>query len=219
MEEILTKFFNETFELLRECIAHGIPDIQIPALDPLKIPGKQEVQLESFFAYIDASFSNVEMTGLSSIDLPKIEIKDRKIQATTTTKQVQAKGDYTLNGHAIKFLTIASDSTFTCDIVSITVTIGLEITNKETDAFDPKAHVEVKFEDMKLNLDGLDHSKIVSKMVNSLLSSFSGMISKFLEKAIGQTMQQALQKLIDQHKDKYAAEIDGALKDLAQLVS
>ena len=213
MEEKAQTFFNKVFETYMKTIKDGIPDLQIPSLDPLEIPGKQEIQLESFVAYIDASFSDVELEGLSTMNPPKLELQDnmRKIHTATSTEKIKAKGNYTLNGHALKFMSISSDSTFTCDVACITVTIDLELTNKETDAFDPKVKVEIKFEDMKLELNGND-SKIVAFMINPLLSSFSSMISKFLQKTLGEMLQQVLQKVIDQLKDEFAAGIESELK-------
>ena len=215
MAEILKKIFNDIFELLMKSIKNGIPALHIPPLDPLKIPGKEEFELKkSVLVAIDASFSDVEVTGLSTMDPPSLHLKDHTIYATTTTKAVQVKGKYTLKGDAIEIIPISADSTFTCEAESITVLIGLRFTAKDIATLDPKVTVEVYLGELKLHVNDLEHSKIISGIVNWILNRFSGTIAKHMEEQIGKALQDALQRIIDKHKLNTADEILRALKEL-----
>ena len=212
MAEVLKKFFNKIFQLFMKSIKHGIPDLHIPSFDPLSLPDKQEFELKkSVLVDIDASFSDIEVTGLSTMDLPALHLKDRTIYATTTTKAVQVKGNYTLKGEAMEIIPISADSTFTSEVESITVLIGLSFTAKELITLDPKITVELHFSEMKLHLDDFEHSKIISTIFNWIVNQFSNMIANSIEKEIGQDMQDALQKLIDHHKLVDSEELQAAL--------
>ena len=131
--------------------------------------------------------------------VPKLEIKDQTVKATTSTT-LEVNGKYTLNGRAMKFVTIASDSTFTCGIDPLSVTIGLSF----KDVNDLKVVVELKSGDVKLHLDDFERSKVVSGMVNSILKAISGVLAKFMEESISPALQNALQKIVDQHKAELA---------------
>ena len=197
-------------------IKHGIPALHIPSFDPLNLPDKQEFELKkSVLVDINASVSDIEVTGLSTMDLPSLHLKDHTIYATTTTKAVQVKGKYILKGEVMEIIPISADSTFTCDVESITVLIGLRFTPKEVITLDPRVVVELHFGEMKLHLDDFEHSEIISWIFNWILNQFSNTIARIMENWIGHAMQDALQKLIDHHKLADSEELQAALKELA----
>ena len=195
MEQVIETFFNKILELFRDAIQNGIPELHIPPLDPLEIPGRKDISIKSFALNLDGNFRELTVKGLSKIAVPKLELKDKTAKANATTK-LEITGKYTLNGKAMKVVTIASDSDFTCGIDPLTVKIGLNY--KDTN--DLKAIVELKSGDIKLTLNDFPHPKAA----NAVLKAVSGVLAKFVEESVGPALQNALQKLIDQHKGEIA---------------
>ena len=214
---VLEEFFHKIFKVFMKNIKHGIPLLHIPSFDPLKIPKKQEAEINKpLLIDVKASASDIEVTGLSTLDLPSLHLKGHTISAATTTKAIEAKGHYTLDGNVLSCTPVSADSTFDVSIESATVTIGLtfEFTGIE-EIFDPKVSIELHVENLKLHLEDFEHSTVVTGIVNSILNTFSGLIARHLEKEIGKAMQDALQKLIDHHKNEHSEKVKGALKELA----
>ncbi len=195
MEQIIETFINKILDLLVKSIKEGIPELGIPSFDPVKIPGKKEIEISTFFANIQGNFRDFSVAGLATMGVPKISIKDKKVTATTTAK-VEIGGKYTLNGRAMKFFAVNSDSTFKCVIEALKVTIGLSY--KDTN--DLKATVELKSGSVKLELEDFEHAKKASALVDKI----AGLVAKFVEESVGPSLQSVVQKLIDQHKDEIA---------------
>ena len=213
MAEILEEFFHKIFELFMKSIKHGIPLLHIPSFDPLEIPGKQEAEIHKpLLINVKASVSDIEVIGLSTLDLPSLHTKGHTISATTTIKAIEAKGNYSLGGNILSCMPISADSTFKGDIESATFTIGLTFEFTTEEIFDPKVHIEIHVEDLKLHLEDFEHSRVATGTLNSILNTLLGLIKKHLEKEIGKAMQDALQKLIDHHKHEHSEKIKGALK-------
>ncbi len=191
MEAIIEDFINKILDLLVKCMKEGIPELGIPSLDPINIPGKKEIEISTFFANIRGNFREFNVSGLAAMGVPKVSLKDKKVTATNTAK-VAIGGKYTLNGRAMKLFTIDSDSTFKCIIDALKVTIGLSY----QDTKNLKAIVELKSGSIKLELEDFEHAKKAS----ALLDKIAGLVAKFVEESLAPTMQSAVQKLIDQHK-------------------
>ena len=195
MEQIIEEFINKILDLFMKSIERGVPELHIPPFDPLEIPGRKDIEIKNFLANIQGNFRDFVIKGLASMTLPKLSIKEKKVTATTTSK-LEVNGKYSLNGRAMKFITINSNSTFRCGIESLSMTIGLSF----KDPKDLKAVVELKSGNVKLELDDFEHSKAAS----GILDKISGLIAKFVEESMGPALQNVVQKLIDQHKGALA---------------
>ncbi len=193
VEKVIETFVNKIIEGLVKTIPGGIPELNIPPFDPLEIPGEQDMDINTFFAKMQGNFSDIVVKGLTSMGAPKVSIKDKKLTATTTTK-LNITGKYRMNGSALLFFTINSNSTFKCVIEALSMTIGLSL----KDSKDLKAIVELKSGDVKLELDEFEHPKLASGLLNPI----SGLIAKFVEDSIGPPLQKMLQKFIDQFKEE-----------------
>lgn len=201
MEKVIETFVNKILDLLVKALERGVPEIGIPPLDPIKIEKKIDIPpIKSMAINLAGNFRDFEVSGLAKMGVPKLGLEEKKVKATSSTS-LEVKGKYTLNGRAVKVVTIDADSTFSMKIETLSVTIGINYEDREN----LKAIVELKSEGLKLELKDFVRSKIANSAINSALNKISPTIAKFVEETLGPALQNAVQKLIDQHKSEIAS--------------
>ena len=193
-EKVIETFVNKIFDGFMKSIQRGIPDLKIPPFDPLNIPGKKDMDIDTFFAKIQGNFSDFVVKGLASMGAPKVSMKDKKLTATTTAK-LEISGKYRMNGSAVKLFPINSNGTLKVVIEALSITIGLSLKDPKKDL---KAIVELKSSNVKLELEGFEYPRIAS----GLLSPIAGLIAKFVEESMEPVLRIAVQKFIDQFKEE-----------------
>ncbi len=168
IEKLVNKVLGEFVKMIKE----GMSELNIPSLDPLKIPGDKDISISAALVNVQGSFSDFSVAGLSLMSAPEISLKDQKVTATTTTK-VEISGKYSLNGRVSGFISINSNNTFKCTIGIIKVTIGISYK-------DPKklnAVVELKSTNIEVKLNDAAAAK-------PILSKIGGPIANFIEESL-----------------------------------
>lgn len=203
-EEIIKQFFKEIFEKLLKILSKGVPELHIPSFDPLSVPGAQNITFhESFFVSTEASFSEITVTGLSTLSPPELhwDSKKKVLSATVITKALQGKGTYALKGRA-GIIPLHGSGDFTYDIELVTAKIGVECNLNDIVKLDPKIMINLEFGNTKLHLDNLEGGGIAGEILNKIINLFRGKIADNVSKGIAETMQDALQKFIEKERER-----------------
>ncbi|CAG9862905.1 unnamed protein product [Phyllotreta striolata] len=168
----VSECIKENVEILRPKFRQGIPELQIPAFRPLRIPSADVKFGENF----KASLKNIQLRVPKSFEMKnfKVDLDHFRLQFTIRFPEIRSQADYRLNG---KLLILNLDGTGfgRIDLFNLEATIianGTIEKKNGTDYIVPdKIDIQPKLEKMLIDLDNLfPNNKELSVEANKILN-------------------------------------------------
>lgn len=105
----LNKCARHALNSLKARLANGIPELYIPALEPLVIP-EIKMNQNTGAVYMKSTYKNVHIYGLSDFDIQSMNIEPSKMKFTTNVmfKNLTINADYEIDGKIMMMPLIGS---------------------------------------------------------------------------------------------------------------
>ncbi len=205
-DDSFKRFFKAVLQNLKAHMKDGIPPLGIPPLDPLSVGSFSFSEKESYVD-VKASFQDVVVTGLSTIDFPKLSFDDTqlKVSATTTLANLKGTGKYKLDGTAVYIVPLTGDGDMTVEAEAVTMTISMTVSTFNIAKLTAKVTVEdISFAvgSIKLNLTNLEGGGDLGSVLNEILNLLGKKIFDAAEPAISHALESALQSIINEELKK-----------------
>ncbi|GAB6024691.1 hypothetical protein CHUAL_009825 [Chamberlinius hualienensis] len=164
--QCLLEFWKTVAPLLKT----GIPEINIPVMDPLRI-SRLDFKEHGSSVKAEATFTNIVVVGASQLQAKSIKIdkKARTAAATISFPRLSATGDYVINGE-ILMLPIDGKGKFTLDLGHIDAVATLHLIQKGTGVAADRMMLDFDIKTMSVRLDGLLGGDSVGEAVNAMLN-------------------------------------------------
>ncbi|KAJ8910907.1 hypothetical protein NQ315_003961, partial [Exocentrus adspersus] len=100
----INKCIRNTFEHLKPYLVHGLDDIDVPSIDPLKIDNLVMENGKGVYR-VKANFYNISATGGSNYTVQTIraDVTNYVIQLGVTFPKIEIKGKYDVSGNVLLF--------------------------------------------------------------------------------------------------------------------
>lgn len=95
----LNECIRESIELLRPKLSEGVPDLMIPACDPLSIP-EIVIKQNSGAIHMESQYSNIVVSGLSNFTLRSVRLdpETHKFRIKLWFPSLEMTSDYHIHG-------------------------------------------------------------------------------------------------------------------------
>ncbi|XP_039494384.1 protein takeout [Drosophila santomea] len=166
---------RESYEALRPRLMEGIPELYIPAMEPLVVP-QVKMDQDSGAIYLHSVYRNVKVTGISRHTVNELRLEPSKLKfiVSLTFPKLHMESDYSIKGK-IMMMPLLGDGHCNVDLVNITMRtelIGQEY-KKNGANFLKINTVTVKYElsDVHIHLDNLfNGDKALGDRMNEFLN-------------------------------------------------
>ncbi|EDV49094.1 protein takeout [Drosophila erecta] len=166
---------RESYEALRPRLMEGIPELYIPAMEPLVVP-QVKMDQDSGAIYLHSVYRNVKVTGISKHTVNELRLEPSKLKfiVSLTFPKLHMESDYSIKGK-IMMMPLLGDGHCKVDLVNITMRtelIGQEY-KKNGANFLKINTVTVKYElsDVHIHLDNLfNGDKALGDRMNEFLN-------------------------------------------------
>lgn len=193
-------YFNEVLLNLKNQMTVGIPELQVPVLEPLDL-GSFTVAIKDKSRYdLVSNFSNMHLDGLSTFDLNnlKVDLAHLKVQFELKFKFMNISGRYNMNGTVLHLLPVfgTGNCEFNATKVEIDVSSGLE--KQSNGKLLVKGTVlDVDFEDIAVHFHGLLGGGLASGAANGVLAAFSPSVADKAKPKIADKLAATLEKVLN----------------------
>ncbi|XP_015907494.1 uncharacterized protein [Parasteatoda tepidariorum] len=219
LEEYDTKLSNFLIEILenfRDQMPFGIPDIGVPAVDPLVIPNIDE-KINEKVAQLEFRMRELNITGISKFRLQslKADLVRGFANISITLPEMEADGHCYMNGKVLNIFPINSDGPFFIQVKQVQISGygDLNVTMGEhTRIHMNDLNLHLTFDSLKIEFQSLLGGGRWTKMLLKLVSGLGPkLFIHFHEEAMTE-LNKALLKLINKELDK------GTLSELLDLI-
>ncbi|GIY83794.1 uncharacterized protein CEXT_590192 [Caerostris extrusa] len=199
----LEKYLREAIDNFREQMKVGIPEINMPILDPLVLKDL-DINVDENLATMELSIKTIIVNGLSSFKFHHIypDLESFFLQVNLTLPQVTSSGEYSLTGKLLKIFPLKGNGNFQINITEGEISgIGqlefvndtLEMTKLELDFIWKK--LEVFLENF---LGGGKFAQVLQKIIpaagKSVFDNFKPDILKMMNRALIDEVNKELRK-------------------------
>lgn len=201
----LERLPREILSIFKVVMKMGIPGI-MPVLDPLKI-GIFNFSVDEKLIQAKANFADVVVDGLSTFDIPKVDIDPRKLKASAvlTINDLGCSGQYKLNGTAVYIVPISGNGGFSLKADAVKAIISLQLHMVNENQLGIKVDVEeISFDasTLTVHFDNLEGGGNLGKLLNEILNVFALKIFHLVEPMLASKVKTALQEFIDSQLKK-----------------
>ncbi|XP_052845522.1 protein takeout [Drosophila gunungcola] len=194
---------RESYEALRPRLMEGIPELYIPAMEPLVVP-QVKMDQDSGAIYLHSVYRNVKVTGISKHTVNEMRLEPSKLKfiVSLTFPNLHLESDYSIKGK-IMMMPLLGDGHCMVDLTNITMRtelIGQEY--KKNGANYLKINtVKVKYElsDVHIHLDNLFNG---DKALGDRMNEFLNENWKALAEEVRPLMSKALVDILRASVDK-----------------
>lgn len=197
---------RESYEELRPRLMEGIPELYIPAMEPLVVP-QVKMDQDSGAIYLHSVYRNVKVTGISKHTVNELRLEPSKLKfiLSLTFPKLHMESDYSIKGK-IMMMPLLGDGHCKVDLVNITMRtelIGQEY-KKNGANFLKINTVKVKYElsDVHIHLDNLFNG---DKALGDRMNEFLNENWKALAEEVRPLMTKALVDILRASVDKLFA--------------
>ncbi|XP_075235679.1 protein takeout-like [Lycorma delicatula] len=185
----LNECFKKATMIIRPYITKGIPELQIPAIDPLMIP---MVMLEQGTQAVNykAKLRNLKVYGLRNYQFNdvKLDLNKLTIQGKITVPMISLESDYEIKGRAL-VVPIQGMGIFKANLTDVKsdIMIEVKVVKKRGDEYLEPKKINTKFTigNAMANFDNLfNGDEKLSKATNSFLNGNSKDIVDEIKPAI-----------------------------------
>ncbi|KAH8363169.1 hypothetical protein KR084_006300 [Drosophila pseudotakahashii] len=197
---------RESYESLRPKLMEGIPELYIPAMEPLIVP-QVKMDQDSGAIYLHSVYRNVKVTGISRHTVNELRLEPSKLKfiVSLTFPKLHLESDYSIKGK-IMMMPLLGDGHCKVDLVNITMRtelIGQEY-KKNGANYLKINNVKVKYElsDVHIHLDNLFNG---DKALGDRMNEFLNENWKALAEEVRPLMTKALVDILRASVDKLFA--------------
>ncbi|XP_016952629.1 protein takeout [Drosophila biarmipes] len=197
---------RESYEALRPRLMEGIPELYIPAMEPLIVP-QVKMDQDSGAIYLHSVYRNVKVTGISKHTVNELRLEPSKLKfiVSLTFPKLHLESDYSIKGK-IMMMPLLGDGHCKVDLVNITMRtelIGQEY-KKNGANYLKINNVKVKYElsDVHIHLDNLFNG---DKALGDRMNEFLNENWKALAEEVRPLMTKALVDILRASVDKLFA--------------
>ncbi|XP_017119144.1 protein takeout [Drosophila elegans] len=194
---------RESYEALRPRLMDGIPELYIPAMEPLVVP-QVKMDQDSGAIYLHSVYRNVKVTGISKHTVNEMRLEPSKLKfiVSLTFPNLHMESDYSIKGK-IMMMPLLGDGHCKVDLTNITMRtelIGQEY-NKNGANYLKINTVNVKYElsDVHIHLDNLFNG---DKALGDRMNEFLNENWKALAEEVRPLMSKALVDILRASVDK-----------------
>jgi len=101
-DQSLEEFVSASLLQLRQEMAAGIPQLEIPPMDPHALPDAEK-QISNKMASLSFRLKDVTSTGLSTFDPRSVSIVDEKLEILLAFPSIAFQGNYAMSGNILGF--------------------------------------------------------------------------------------------------------------------
>ncbi|XP_067003462.2 uncharacterized protein [Anabrus simplex] len=197
----------KALERLRESMSKGIPELQLPVLDPLNIH-HFDLNISSELATIRGRLDDVVINNLSSYKLERIanDLDNLKIEFTLSFKPISLSGHYNVTGKA-GFIDIFGNGPFSLRLNGLVVDCSLYLTsiNGVSDGAASLASLDIhisisaikaKFENL---MGGGAMGDLVNELIGEVGPDFIKANPQEVSILIGKELQQLVNPILGQY--------------------
>ncbi|XP_017083888.2 protein takeout [Drosophila eugracilis] len=197
---------RESYEALRPRLMQGIPELYIPAMEPLVIP-QVKMDQDSGAIYLHSVYKNVKVTGISKHTVNDLRLEPSKLKfiVSLTFPKLHMESDYSIKGK-IMMMPLLGDGHCKVDLINITMRtelIGQEY-KKNGANYLKINNVNVKYDlsDVHIHLDNLFNG---DKALGDRMNEFLNENWKALAEEVRPLMSTALVDILRASVDKLFA--------------
>ncbi|XP_016979221.1 circadian clock-controlled protein daywake [Drosophila rhopaloa] len=197
---------RESYEKLRPRLMEGIPELFIPAMEPLIVP-QVKMDQDSGAIYLHSVYRNVKVTGISKHTVNELRLEPSKLKfiVSLTFPKLHMESDYSIKGK-IMMMPLLGDGHCKVDLINITMRtelIGQEYKRDEVNYLKINT-VKVKYElsDVHIHLDNLFNG---DKALGDRMNEFLNENWKALAEEVRPLMSKALVDILRASVDKLFA--------------
>jgi hypothetical protein len=217
----INKCLRQILEDLKPRLGTGIPEINLPPMDPLYL---QSVSFHHGSGPIKilATFNDVNATGLSTFDKSDFtfDVKKRTLDFDMTIPQMRIVGNYELSGNLF-FFPIGGDGGFWLNMGNIRAKgqgkLSVSTKNNLKSIQIKKIDIDLQIETIKVHLTNLFHGdQLLGTVINNFLNENANEIFEEVRPQIGIQVAEmvqaltnrALSSLSDDHFADIRADVD-----------
>ncbi|XP_061392806.1 protein takeout [Musca vetustissima] len=200
----LNKCARNALYSLKDRLEYGIPELYIPAMEPLVIP-EIKMNQDTGAVYIKSSYKNVEIYGMSRFAVKSLHIDANKMKFTTTMlfPNLTMHADYEIDGKIMMMPMTGSgrcNANFT-DVTMTTVILGERQKKNGRTYFNVKdITVNYNVGKVQIHLNNLfNGDNALGERMNAFLNenwdSLSEELRPLLEKAFSRVIRSSTDKL------------------------
>lgn len=215
-DEKLSGFIREILENFRDQMAEGIPDVGIPAIDPLSIPNIDE-DIQNGALNVALRLRQLNITGISKFDLRelKADLERGFFNFSVDLPELMAEVYCYMNGTIIGIFPINSDGPFVVRVNSVSIDGHGDLnvtTGGETRIHMNDLRLNLTFGELDVEFDSfLEGAKWAQTLMKILTRAGPKVFMYFNELAMNK-INEALLTLINTELDK------GTLNELLDLI-
>jgi len=178
-DDALDAYIKAILENLRDQMPEGIPELGIPPLDPLSVPGIEIPHIDEDLIKADIEINNLVITGISTFNIETVHLDLERLGLTLDLLIPDLRGDaeYFLDGTILGLLPLYGEGAMFLELfnlnmsavanVMINVEGFVEITTMELGA---------DFTEIKIHLDDLLGGGEFGESINNMLNLLGGFI-------------------------------------------
>merc|ERR1711970_98694 len=188
------EFNRKALENFRDQMPNGIPELNIPVLDPFEVD-IPHIHIESDSVKIDADITDLVIQYLSTFEIENVhlDIEGLGLQLKLNMDLLQGDADYNLDGTIFSFIPIYGEGPMWLKLINLDLNADAAVTiNAEGFVQVETMDITADFTEIQLHLDGLLGGGDFGEVINQILN----LMGKFIW---------------DELKDKLFPEIDNAL--------
>lgn len=176
--DTISIYIKKTLENLRDAMPNGIPELQIPPLEPFKLPVLNIPKIQHGVANVDLNLKDITVGGLSSFVVrdAKGNAGSMRVELDLFFPEVAARGEYDLNGKILIFpLYGKGPAAFQVNDLKIHVAASVTIENmKKVQLSDLR--VDLTFSQVQVYLGGILGGGSIGDVVNTLINAMGKLV-------------------------------------------
>ncbi|KAG1652342.1 hypothetical protein GQR58_026371 [Nymphon striatum] len=174
----------------------GIPALKIPKMDPFKIKNKKFFKKDKK-VYVDATFKNNYVTGLSKFQIQKLHLNLNRLQFEFGLRipKLTIKGRYTLNGKVVKIFPIYGNGKYSVTVRNLKISTHVKVTiaNNGRGTLVEPPRLDVSFSSVSVNFENLLGG--LSNVLNGIINALAKPVFKKFEPNLMKSLKKALFKV------------------------
>ncbi|KAH8295344.1 hypothetical protein KR018_010146 [Drosophila ironensis] len=167
-ESVVLNFLQE----LRLRMCHPIPNLGLPALDPLQVGHAETAVDNKYLVDFTGSIDNFQLHGLSDFDVPTLTLNPMvglKSTINVTFPLTSFDSLYTAKGSLAYILNLAGDGNAETSITDFSILISFRIRNIAPLSI-TSLQIELHLGDLKVNFDNLLEEERVNEFIHALVN-------------------------------------------------
>jgi len=194
-------YLRQVLQHLQDNMEQGIPELQIPPLDPLKLDDKISVDVKEAG---NIQINGLTVRGLKSADIKDIQADLNKPSASfdLVVGHIQSEGTYIANLVFAKIFPVKGSGALHINLTDVKLSGQVVLHTEDFSRFECKdVEFSLKFGEAKINFENILDPKL-APTINKILSGFSPLIANVVLPKIQHSFTPAIVKAINKQLTK-----------------